>query len=82
MFARRLPDQGPGSRRSEWRPQPRQAPECEVWPAAFFAAARDGDFDRLVAVLDPEVVLRSDFGRRHPASPHSSAAPTQSRRSR
>ncbi|MET9064280.1 RNA polymerase sigma factor SigJ [Streptosporangium sandarakinum] len=29
---------------------------------AFFAAARDGDFDALVAVLDPEVVLRSDGG--------------------
>jgi len=29
---------------------------------AFFAAARDGDFDRLVAVLDPDVVLRSDGG--------------------
>jgi RNA polymerase sigma factor (sigma-70 family) len=29
---------------------------------AFFAAARAGDFDRLVAVLDPNVVLRSDFG--------------------
>ncbi len=27
---------------------------------AFFAAARDGDFDRLVAVLDPNVVLRAD----------------------
>jgi RNA polymerase sigma factor (sigma-70 family) len=30
---------------------------------AFHAAARDGDFDRLVAVLDPDVVLRADFGR-------------------
>jgi RNA polymerase sigma-70 factor (ECF subfamily) len=30
---------------------------------AFMAAARDGDFDRLVAVLDPDVVLRQDFGR-------------------
>ena len=30
---------------------------------AFFAAARSGDFDRLVTVLDPDVVLRSDFGR-------------------
>ena len=30
---------------------------------AFIAAARDGDFDALVAVLDPEVVLRSDGGR-------------------
>lgn len=29
---------------------------------AFFAAARDGDFDGLVAVLDPDVVLRSDGG--------------------
>ncbi|HTE59010.1 MAG TPA: sigma-70 family RNA polymerase sigma factor [Solirubrobacteraceae bacterium] len=29
---------------------------------AFLAAARDGDFDALVAVLDPDVVLRADFG--------------------
>jgi RNA polymerase sigma factor (sigma-70 family) len=29
---------------------------------AFLAAARDGDFDRLVAVLDPNVVLRADLG--------------------
>jgi RNA polymerase sigma factor (sigma-70 family) len=29
---------------------------------AFFAAARDGDFDGLVAVLDPDVVLRADGG--------------------
>jgi RNA polymerase sigma factor (sigma-70 family) len=29
---------------------------------AFLAAARDGDFDRLVAVLDPDVVLRADVG--------------------
>src|SRR4051812_21689305 len=29
---------------------------------AFFAAARDGDFEALVAVLDPDVVLRSDGG--------------------
>jgi RNA polymerase sigma factor (sigma-70 family) len=29
---------------------------------AFLAAARDGDFDALIAVLDPEVVLRSDGG--------------------
>jgi RNA polymerase sigma factor (sigma-70 family) len=29
---------------------------------AFFAAARDGDFDALVAVLDSEVVLRADGG--------------------
>jgi RNA polymerase sigma-70 factor (ECF subfamily) len=29
---------------------------------AFFAAARRGDFDALIAVLDPDCVLRSDFG--------------------
>lgn len=29
---------------------------------AFFAATRDGDFDRLVALLDPDVVLRIDAG--------------------
>jgi RNA polymerase sigma-70 factor (ECF subfamily) len=29
---------------------------------AFLAAARDGDFERLVAVLDRDVVLRVDFG--------------------
>ena len=29
---------------------------------AFLAAARDGDFDRLLAVLDPNVVLNADAG--------------------
>jgi RNA polymerase sigma factor (sigma-70 family) len=29
---------------------------------AFLAAAREGDFDALLAVLDPEVVLRADRG--------------------
>jgi RNA polymerase sigma factor (sigma-70 family) len=29
---------------------------------AFLAAARDGDFDRLVAALDPDVLLRVDLG--------------------
>ena len=33
---------------------------------AFLAAARDGDFDRLMKVLDPEVVVRADGG---PARP-------------
>jgi RNA polymerase sigma-70 factor (ECF subfamily) len=33
---------------------------------AFFAAAHQGDFDALVAVLDPDVVLRSDGGTAHP----------------
>lgn len=39
--------------------------------AAFFAAGRSGDFDRLVSVLHPDVVLRGDFG---PASPGFRAA--------
>jgi RNA polymerase sigma-70 factor (ECF subfamily) len=29
---------------------------------AFLAAARDGDFERLVTVLDPDIVLRADAG--------------------
>jgi RNA polymerase sigma-70 factor (ECF subfamily) len=29
---------------------------------AFLAAAREGDFEALVAILDPDVVLRADFG--------------------
>jgi RNA polymerase sigma factor (sigma-70 family) len=32
--------------------------------AAFLAAAREGDFDALVGVLDPDVVFRVDSGRR------------------
>ena len=34
---------------------------------AFIAASRAGDFERLLAVLDPEVVLRSDGGVARPA---------------
>jgi RNA polymerase sigma-70 factor (ECF subfamily) len=33
---------------------------------AFLAAAREGDFERLLAVLDPNVVVRSDGGVRRP----------------
>jgi RNA polymerase sigma factor (sigma-70 family) len=35
---------------------------------AFFRAAREGEFDALVAVLDPAVVLRIDAGPRHAAA--------------
>jgi RNA polymerase sigma-70 factor, ECF subfamily len=51
-------------RRVEGRaPSPGRDPtrEREVVDA-FFAAARDGDLGALVAVLDPDVVLRSDRG--------------------
>jgi len=29
---------------------------------AFFAAARAGDFEALLTVLDPDIVLRADYG--------------------
>jgi len=50
-------------------PRPRGDParQREVVDA-FFAAARGGDLDALVAVLDPDVVLRSDGGARPGAS--------------
>jgi RNA polymerase sigma-70 factor (ECF subfamily) len=36
---------------------------------AFLAAARQGDFDALLALLDPDVVLRVDAGSRGPGTP-------------
>jgi RNA polymerase sigma-70 factor (ECF subfamily) len=35
---------------------------------AFFAAAREGDFEALVAVLDPDIVLRADGGAARPGA--------------
>jgi RNA polymerase sigma factor (sigma-70 family) len=46
-------------------PDPDVARQREVVDA-FFAASRNGDFEALVAVLDPEVVLRSDGGPTRP----------------
>jgi RNA polymerase sigma-70 factor (ECF subfamily) len=37
---------------------------------AFFAASREGDFDALVGVLDPEIVLRADGGEGRPSATH------------
>jgi len=48
-------------------PDPDLARQREVVDA-FFRAARGGDFDALVAVLHPDVVLRGDFGPRRPAA--------------
>jgi RNA polymerase sigma factor (sigma-70 family) len=48
-------------------PDPDLARQREVVDA-FFSAARGGDFDALVAVLDPDVVLRLDSGARRPAA--------------
>ena len=47
-------------------PDPDLARQREVVDA-FFVAARGGDFDALVALLDPDVVLRADFGAKRPA---------------
>jgi len=35
---------------------------------AFYQASRAGDFERLVALLDPDVVLRADFGPKRAAA--------------
>jgi RNA polymerase sigma-70 factor (ECF subfamily) len=48
-------------------PDPNLARQQEVVDA-FLLAARGGDFDALVALLDPEVVLRIDAGVEHPAA--------------
>jgi RNA polymerase sigma factor (sigma-70 family) len=42
-------------------PDPDMRAQREVLDA-FLAASRDGDFERLVALLDPDVVLRADMG--------------------
>jgi RNA polymerase sigma-70 factor (ECF subfamily) len=57
-------------RRVQNSPEPdRDLSRQRVVVDAFFAAARDGDFDELVRVLHPNVVLRIDGGRlRHGAS--------------
>ncbi|QBI18410.1 sigma-70 family RNA polymerase sigma factor [Egibacter rhizosphaerae] len=52
---RRVRDAGPAT------PDPDLGRQREVVDA-FFRAARGGDVDALVAVLDPEVVLRADAG--------------------
>ena len=48
-------------RGADTTPDADRAAQQEV-VAAFLAAARDGDFDALVAVLDPDVVVREDTG--------------------
>ena len=52
-----------GRRRVHGAPVPAPDPDLARQRAvvdAFFAAAHRGDFDALVAVLDPDVVMRSD----------------------
>jgi RNA polymerase sigma-70 factor (ECF subfamily) len=46
-------------------PEPDRARQRAVVDA-FFSASRGGDFDTLLTLLDPDVVLRADFGPKHP----------------
>ncbi len=43
-------------------------PQQRVIVDAFFAAARAGDFDRLMELLDPDAVIRADGGPARPAA--------------
>jgi RNA polymerase sigma factor (sigma-70 family) len=49
-------------------PDPDLARQREVVDA-FYRAARGGDVESLIALLDPDVVLRSDFGPKRPDAP-------------
>jgi RNA polymerase sigma-70 factor (ECF subfamily) len=59
-------------------PDPDLARQREVVDA-FFRAARGGDIDGLVAVLDPDVVLREDYSDRRPIRVSRGAASIASR---
>jgi RNA polymerase sigma factor (sigma-70 family) len=63
--ARQLANRGRRRVRSAATPDRPLAAQREVVDA-FFAAARTGNFDGLIAVLDPNVVLRSDGGAARP----------------
>ena len=49
-------------RGADTTPDADAAAQQEEVVEAFLAAARDGDFDALVAVLDPDIVVREDTG--------------------
>jgi RNA polymerase sigma-70 factor (ECF subfamily) len=53
-----------GRRRVRGTAEPPAADTSAQWEVveAFLAAAREGDFDALVGVLDPDIVLRADGG--------------------
>ena len=71
------PAPGAGRHRRYARPTaPRQREVVE----AFLAASRGGNFEALVAVLDPDVVLRVDYGTSGPARRRWSAVPSGWRR--
>jgi RNA polymerase sigma-70 factor (ECF subfamily) len=52
-----------GRRRVQGSPQPdADLPRQREVVRAFIAASRAGDFEALLAVLDPDIVLRADYG--------------------
>jgi RNA polymerase sigma-70 factor (ECF subfamily) len=64
--ARQLASRGRRRVRGAAKPDGAVAAQREVVDA-FFAAARGGDFDALIAVLDPDVVVRVDGGAARPS---------------
>ena len=52
------PPPGPGA--GARRPAARHRRGSGRWSTAFLAASREGDFDALLAMLDPDIVLRAD----------------------
>ncbi|MBV8300288.1 MAG: sigma-70 family RNA polymerase sigma factor, partial [Candidatus Dormibacteraeota bacterium] len=66
--ARQLASRGRRRARGAATPDPDIQRQRQVVDA-FFQAARLGDFDALVTMLDPDVVLRSDFGVKRPPAP-------------
>ena len=65
-IARLLETSAPAARQLASRGRRRALESQREVVDAFFAAARNGDFDALVALLDPDIVLRSDGGATHP----------------
>jgi RNA polymerase sigma factor (sigma-70 family) len=57
---RRVQRAGPGDPGPEAERQPEDVPRRREVVAAFLAAAREGDFEALLAMLDPDIVLRAD----------------------
>jgi RNA polymerase sigma factor (sigma-70 family) len=64
--ARQLASRGRRRIRAAATPQGALESQREVVDA-YFAAARNGDFDALVALLDPDIVLHSDGGATQPS---------------
>jgi RNA polymerase sigma factor (sigma-70 family) len=54
----RAPEAGSGDPEAEW--QPGEISRRRDVVAAFLAASRDGEFDALLTMLDPGIVLRAD----------------------